>query len=99
MTRFDDPTPGECLVDDCSLREAIMHVNARDRGDDVINLPAGTYVIEITGDPEDDAANGDFDLKTGMIITGAGAETTIIDAGGSDGCCISRGSTPSPAPG
>lgn len=38
VTRFDDPPPGICLPDDCSLREAIIDTNA-DSGADTITLP------------------------------------------------------------
>lgn len=80
----------------CSLREAITNVNngvttwpdcaptgAYGTGN-TINIPSGTYMITIAGAGEDANATGDFDIKTNVAITGAGAATTIINGGGLD---------------
>ncbi len=66
-----------------SLREAIIQVNAGSGGDTIM-LPAGTYTLSLTGTSEDLGATGDLDIRQGVIITGAGAQTTIIDGLGSD---------------
>ena len=80
-TRFDDPTPDGCEMDDCSLREAIIQANAS-AGPDEIVLAAGTYRLTITGSPEDLAASGDLDItRETLSITGAGKTSTVIDAG------------------
>ena len=63
----------------CTLRAAIQEANALS-GDDIINLPAGTYTLALTGTNEDLAATGDLDLTSNVALTGAGAATTIIDA-------------------
>ena len=79
---------------DCSLREAIMAANtnaavdacAGGSGADTISLPAGTYLISITGANENVNLTGDFDVTdtAGLTISGAGAGSTIIDANGID---------------
>lgn len=77
---------------DCSLREAIVAANTdtgvdacgAGSGADTIALPAGTYTLSIPGAGEDAAATGDLDITRGLVITGAGAGTTIIDGGGRD---------------
>ena len=75
----------------CTLRDAITSVN---NGSDTfgciaigvygtadtINVPAGTYTITLPG-VENNNASGDFDIGTTVTITGAGATTTIIQAG------------------
>lgn len=74
---------------DCSLREAIIAANTdtavdacpAGSGADTISLPAGTYLLTITGRNENAAQTGDLDLTADLTITGAGQATTIIDAG------------------
>ncbi|MCH8813757.1 MAG: hypothetical protein IH957_01485 [Chloroflexi bacterium] len=83
VTRFDDPAPDGCAPQDCSLREAIIAANAAD-GSDTIELAAGTYKLEIAGTDEDEAATGDLDIASDLTLTGAGADTTAIDADGID---------------
>ncbi len=53
-------------------------------GSHTVFLPAGTYILNLTGANEDDAASGDLDIKSNLIIRGAGAATTIIDGDGTD---------------
>lgn len=62
----------------CTLRAAIMETNAL-AGNDTIILPANTYHLTIPGANEDDARQGDLDVKDDLVINGAGAATTIID--------------------
>ena len=64
----------------CTLRAAIQQANAL-TGTDTITVPAGTYTLTIAGDGEDAAAEGDLDITSGMTINGAGAGSTIIQAG------------------
>ncbi len=79
---------------DCSLREAIRAANTNvavddcDAGEnaqtDTITVPAGTYTLTVAGS-DNDAAVGDLDLRDNaavddLVITGAGAATTIIQA-------------------
>jgi cysteine-rich repeat protein len=77
----------------CSLREAISAANSDTAnpdctavggfGDEIINLPAGTYTTALASTCEDLNTNGDYDIRTGtsdtVTINGAGAATTIID--------------------
>ena len=79
---------------DCSLREAVRAANTNAAVDacpagqndqtDTITVPAGTYTLTIAGD-DDAAASGDLDLLNNaadldLVINGAGAATTIIEA-------------------
>ncbi len=80
----------------CTLREAIIAANTdtasgaaagecpAGSGDDTITLPAGTYTFTIAGRSENAAATGDLDITANLTINGAGAATTIIDAGALD---------------
>ena len=81
-------TDADAIVVDAftSLREAVIQANGQP-GDDKIVLPPGDYVLSIAGTDEDGAATGDLDITdtTGnLIIEGAGAERTTIDANGID---------------
>lgn len=80
----------------CSLREAIASANedeaiggcttGSNSIEDYVNIPPGTYKIEIAGKDGDtmDIGKGDFDVKTDMTIHGAGRGLTFIDAQGKD---------------
>jgi CSLREA domain-containing protein len=63
----------------CTLRAAVMEANAL-AGTDTIVVPAGTYVFALAGTGEDGSATGDLDLADDVIVNGAGAATTVIDA-------------------
>lgn len=80
VTRTTDPSPGQCLPNDCSQREAIMGAN-NTPGRDVIKLPAGVYTLTQTGPGEDAGGTGDIDITDDLTIIGAGAANTIIDGG------------------
>jgi CSLREA domain-containing protein len=68
---------------ECSLREAIQAANTDTAVDacgagseaDIIDLPAGTYVLGIPGADEDGNATGDLDISSDMYIDGYGAAT------------------------
>ena len=74
------PGDGACATaaGDCTLRAAIQEANAL-AGPNTVALPAGTYTLSIPGTNEDAAATGDLDVTEDLILTGAGATTTIID--------------------
>ena len=75
-TTLDDIVPANGLR---SLHEAITSANATP-GADVIVLPAGVFRITINGTGEDANATGDFDITGSVVIQGAGATATVIDA-------------------
>lgn len=71
----------------CTLREALIAANtnaavdgciAGQPGADVIALPAGNYALTLGGAGDD---VGDLDVLEDVSLVGAGAGTTIIDAG------------------
>lgn len=70
----------------CTLRAAFMEANHTSGLGATIVIPAGTYTLGISATPGDDEASGDLNLTTPasgnpiITITGAGADTTIIDA-------------------
>jgi hypothetical protein len=70
----DAATPGE----QCTLRAAIQQANAHADTDTII-LPAGKYRLTLRGSQEDAAASGDLDITSTVIITGAGAASTVVD--------------------
>jgi len=75
-TRFDDPTPGQCKPNNCSLREALMAASAHN-GRDKVQLRRGRYEMEI---PPTGNNTGSFDFVDEGILTGVGASKTKIDA-------------------
>jgi CSLREA domain-containing protein len=64
----------------CTLRAAIQEANALAGAPHTIVLPAGTYTLTIPGRNEGAAATGDLNITAGLIISGAGAAITVIDA-------------------
>ncbi len=62
----------------CTLRAAIQEANALGIPFIEIIVPAGTYTLSISGSSEDEAATGDLDITTDLIISGAGADTTTV---------------------
>jgi CSLREA domain-containing protein len=82
VTTTNDPAPGACTPDDCSLREAIIAAN-ESSGPDTISLRPGTYVLTLGGGPDNDARVGDLDIFDpsggGLSIFGASAASTIVD--------------------
>ena len=64
---------------DASLRAAIQEANGL-AGRDIIVLPSGTYTLNRIGTNEDAAFTGDLDVSSELLIMGAGAGRTIIDA-------------------
>ena len=82
-TVLDDASLTVCnsaVVNDCSLRGAIITANASLGNDVTINLPAGTYDLTIGGALEDNAQTGDLDLRNNITIVGAGSGITSIEA-------------------
>jgi len=78
VTKTADTRDGRCDCD-CSLREAILAANRTSLPDTVI-VPAGTYVLTLTGPYEYDAASGDLNIRYDLVLTGAGADSTTIAA-------------------
>ncbi|MBA4372678.1 MAG: hypothetical protein C0402_07410 [Thermodesulfovibrio sp.] len=60
----------------CTLRAAVQQANTAS-GFSCISVPAGIYPLTLTGDGEDDAATGDLDIRSNMVIVGAGVESVF----------------------
>jgi CSLREA domain-containing protein len=80
VTKTADTADGSCNAD-CSLREAVIAANAA-AGPDEIVLPPGRYVLSIPGTDENASVDGDLDITGDTTVTGAGAQTTIVDGNG-----------------
>ncbi|GBD17219.1 putative outer membrane protein PmpB [bacterium HR26] len=79
-----DANPGDSVCDTgtgaCTLRAAIQEANALS-DNVVIQLPAGTYELGLSGAGEDAAATGDLDITKSqgtLAINGASAADTLI---------------------
>ena len=70
----------------CTLRGAIQEANAlaNSGGPDRIELPAGIFTLSLEGIDEAQALSGDLDITDDVILQGAGASETIIDAAAID---------------
>ncbi|MEZ5472361.1 MAG: choice-of-anchor Q domain-containing protein [Marinicella sp.] len=79
VTRFDDPIPDGCQVNDCSLREAIAIANATSGLDEII-LSNGVYEIDIAPAGNNDNDSGDFNVTDALVIKGNGAWLSTINA-------------------
>ncbi|MBA2438098.1 MAG: CSLREA domain-containing protein [Acidimicrobiia bacterium] len=87
VTTSDDtvdasPGDGQCAdaSGECSLRAAIQEANAG-RGAAIHLADGATYVLQIAGADEDEAATGDLDVTSSVRIQGNGA---TVDANGLD---------------
>ncbi|MEX2238501.1 MAG: choice-of-anchor Q domain-containing protein [Dehalococcoidia bacterium] len=74
------PGNGHCVASNgkCTLRAAIMETNKL-TGDDLVNVPAGHYVLSLMGGGPDER-HGDLDTTDDLTLSGAGARITVIDA-------------------
>src|SRR6185436_14385611 len=83
VTKTADTADGACN-EDCSLREAVI-ASRELAGPDVIVLGPGVYRLTLAaGEEPDGEATGDLDLQQNVVISGAGAGRTVIDAAGID---------------
>lgn len=81
-TPADESIPGSCPGNHCSLRSAVQEANRE--GGATINVPAGTYILNITGPSGNFTSSTAHDLEIDSAITlvGAGAGSTIIQGWG-----------------
>jgi predicted outer membrane repeat protein len=61
----------------CTLRAAVQESEAT-AAPDVINVPAGKYILKLTGIFENGSATGDLDITQDITINGAGVGVTIV---------------------
>ena len=81
-TRKDDPKPGGCKPQDCSLREAVIAAN-RHVGADKVKLVRGVYRLEIAEVSPDTQKTGDIDVIGPAMVAGKGAGKTVVRGSGS----------------
>jgi CSLREA domain-containing protein len=79
-----NPGDGKCetKVNTCTLRAAVMEANAL-VGKDNVRLASTTYTLTRAG-LEDNALNGDLDIKQDLVLSGPLFGQTIIDANNLD---------------
>jgi hypothetical protein len=94
VDRTDDVSPTDPTIqppitdcdaavpNDCTLRGAILKANTA-AGADIIQVPAAIYTV-VGGGLDEVGLVGDLDVLGDVTITGAGADVTIIDGGGTD---------------
>jgi CSLREA domain-containing protein/uncharacterized repeat protein (TIGR01451 family) len=77
---------GTSVAGQCSLRAAIQQANFNGSAVNTINIPSGTYYLNIAGSGEDSAASGDLDLRVNTKLMGSATAPTIVlgDAGFGD---------------
>ena len=82
VTNTDDTVSDGVCDADCTLRDAVDEANAA-VGADTIEVPAGTYVLDIDDSAAGDNANarGDLDITEEVTINGDSGGGTIIDSG------------------
>lgn len=85
VDRLDDVNDAGAQVcsaasNDCSLRGAISKTNLETQTAFEISLPAGHYVLTLAGTDEDMNESGDLDVRGNILLRGAGATITTIDA-------------------
>ncbi|VAW85332.1 hypothetical protein MNBD_GAMMA16-329 [hydrothermal vent metagenome] len=82
VTTTADKADGSCDTSDCSLREAIIAANATAVSDTII-LGAGTFELILGGiqaaTEENNAATGDLDITSNIIIQGNGNTASNSD--------------------
>lgn len=79
-----EPGDGVCMTVSgvCTLRAAIQEANAL-TGADTITVPSGTYMLTLSGGdegPTEDDSRNDLDITDDLMLRGAGAYLTLIDA-------------------
>ncbi len=83
LVNTEEDSTGSCdsILGDCSLREAIDAANSNAGGDKIL-IPEGIYQLTRSDEVAEDANQwGDLDVLDGdLVIEGAGANLTIIDA-------------------
>ena len=67
----------------CTLRAAIEETNAL-VGPDIINIPSGSYLLDIYGINEDRSTTGDLDITDTLLVKGKGVTQTFIDGNRQD---------------
>ncbi len=74
---------GACDPGDCALREAVLAANALP-GPDIIEVPAGTYLLTIPGAQENNSFEGDLDILDEVEIRGSRSGKTVIQSAVAD---------------
>jgi len=80
-TQDANPGDGNCADAEnrCTLRAAIMEAN-KTWANDTISVLGGTYYLTLQDQGSEWDGAGDLDVTAPLTISGAGAESTVIDA-------------------
>jgi CSLREA domain-containing protein len=75
VTRADDPVPGACQADDCSLREAVQAADQREGADTIefANVVTGSVIV---------LAHGELTIRRALTIAGPGASKLSVSGNG-----------------
>jgi len=87
---------GACDPGDCALREAVLAANASPEAD-IIEVPAGVYLLTIPGAGELFAMQGDLNLIGDLEIHGAPGGQTVIQSAVADRVLSARAPQASPS--
>ena len=66
----------------CTLRAAVMEIDALGKTSNNITIPAGRYVLSLGGADEDWGYTGDLDLRFSVNINGTAGSTNTFIVGG-----------------
>jgi CSLREA domain-containing protein len=79
------PGDGTCATatGTCSLRAAVQEANDLEGAQSIV-VPEGHFILTIAATNDDSAQEGDLDIVDELVITGAGAALTTLDAGDVD---------------
>lgn len=81
-----DLTDSACVASSggCTLRAAIQQANALGETTTITFGIDGTITLSLTGTGEDDAVDGDLDIKSNLTLQGNGTSSTVITQSGTD---------------
>lgn len=78
-----DLTDSVCAASSgCTLRAAIQQANALGETTTITFSVNGTITLSLTGTGEDDAVDGDLDIKSNLTLQGNGTSSTVITQSG-----------------
>lgn len=86
VTRPDDPVPDGCMINDCSLREAVIDAGTFPGRDEISFAVVGPILLSQTGNGGNSTGDtpqiGDLDIIDDLILKGNITDVITIDASG-----------------